>query len=194
MTEKKTAAEIVLDVMNKVQSLAKKEKNTAQGFNFRGIDAVMNVVGPALREAGGFILPVGSEAEYATAQTAKGGTVNIARLQVSYAFYGETGMPIVGTACAEAFDSGDKATAKAMSVAYRTFLLQLLCLPTDDPDPDTFSYEIADKEDKWATAIVDLQNKEQARELWESARRLKAPAAILEQIEAKAQTLKPKDA
>jgi hypothetical protein len=30
----------------------------------------------------------------------------------------------------------DKATAKAMSVAYRTFLLQVLALPTDDPDPD----------------------------------------------------------
>jgi hypothetical protein len=40
-------------------------------------------------------------------------------------------------------DSGDKATAKAMSVAMRTALLQALCLPTDEPDPDATSYERA---------------------------------------------------
>jgi len=42
--------------------------------------------------------------------------------------------------CAESMDSGDKATAKAMSVAYRTALLQTLCLPTDDVDPDAETY------------------------------------------------------
>jgi hypothetical protein len=29
-----------------------------------------------------------------------------------------------------------------MSVALRTFLLQVLCLPTDEPDPDSQSYEL----------------------------------------------------
>jgi hypothetical protein len=38
-------------------------------------------------------------------------------------------------------DAGDKATAKAMSVAFRTALLQSLSLPTDDVDPDAHSYE-----------------------------------------------------
>jgi len=41
---------------------------------------------------------------------------------------------------AESMDSGDKATAKAMSVAFRTALLQTLCLPTDESDPDADSY------------------------------------------------------
>ena len=40
----------------------------------------------------------------------------------------------------EAGDSGDKATPKAMSVALRTALLQTLMLPTDEPDPDSFTY------------------------------------------------------
>ena len=35
----------------------------------------------------------------------------------------------------EAFDAGDKATPKAMSVAYRTMLLQTLCLPTGEVEP-----------------------------------------------------------
>jgi hypothetical protein len=38
-------------------------------------------------------------------------------------------------------DSGDKAIAKAMSVAFRTALLQTLALPTDEADPDTSSYQ-----------------------------------------------------
>jgi hypothetical protein len=33
------------------------------------------------------------------------------------------------TVVGEAMDSGDKATAKAMSVAFRTALLQALCTP-----------------------------------------------------------------
>ena len=37
---------------------------------------------------------------------------------------------------AEAIDSGDKGTAKAMSVAYRIAILQTLTLPTGDRDPD----------------------------------------------------------
>ena len=37
-------------------------------------------------------------------------------------------------------DSGDKATAKAMSVAFRTALLQVFFLPTDEKDPDEDSF------------------------------------------------------
>jgi hypothetical protein len=40
-------------------------------------------------------------------------------------------------------DSGDKAVPKAMSVAFRTALLQALALPTDEPDPDASTYERA---------------------------------------------------
>ncbi len=68
------ANEIILAVMNEVQGLAKKDKNTAQGFNFRGIDAVMNAVGPALRKAGGFIVPRVVERTDTVGQTAKGST------------------------------------------------------------------------------------------------------------------------
>jgi hypothetical protein len=38
-------------------------------------------------------------------------------------------------------DSGDKSLSKAMSVAWRTFLLQTFHLPTNDPDPDSEGYE-----------------------------------------------------
>lgn len=192
------ANEIILAVMNEVQGLAKKDKNTAQGFNFRGIDAVMNAVGPALRKAGGFIVPRVIERTDAVGQTAKGSPINIVHLTVEYAVHGSEGEPIVGTASSEAFDSGDKATAKAMSVAYRTFLLQLLCLPTDEPDPDTFSYEIGHQEKPsatktaqpvaWSERVVGLTDVDSARRLYMEAQKAKAPKSILDEITAKVAT------
>jgi hypothetical protein len=143
--DKKTAVEVIAAVMDDVQAVGKKDRNASQGFNFRGIDAVMNAVGPALRAHGGFVIPVVESVAYETATSAKGATLNIARVFVKYEVHGQVGEPVTGSVVAEAFDMGDKATAKAMSVAYRTFLLQLLCLPTDEPDPDTFSYQVEGK-------------------------------------------------
>lgn len=183
-----TAAEVIRNVMNDVQGLAKKDKNTQQGFNFRGIDAVMNAVGPSLRRHGGFIAPSLDSVTYEVAQSRSGGTINIARVVVTYAVHGQTGEPILGSVAAEAFDSGDKATAKAMSVAYRTFLLQLLCLPTDEPDPDTYSYEMGASLD-WSEAINTVTTKEEARALWKEAKSGKAPSDVLASIEAKANSL-----
>jgi hypothetical protein len=136
------AQQVIVTVMAEVNSVAKKDKNQSQGFNFRGIDAVMNAVGPALRKAGGFIVPEVLGVENTAVPSASGKSLNVVRVSVKYSVFGTEGEPIVGIIAAEAFDSGDKATAKAMSVAYRTFLLQLLCLPTDEPDPDHDSYEI----------------------------------------------------
>lgn len=137
-----TAIEVIQTVMSEVQGLAKTDRNQAQGFNFRGIDAVMNAVGPALRKAGGFIVPSVVEKTSEVQPSRNGGSLQVVRLTVAYTVVGSEGDPITGTVAAEAFDSGDKATAKAMSVAYRTFLLQVLCLPTDEPDPDASSYEL----------------------------------------------------
>ena len=138
-----TAAEVVLKVMGEVRGLAKKDKNTNQNFNFRGIDSVMNVVGPALRDAGGFVVPKVLSSQHGQVANKSGGMNNTCHLEVEFSVYGTEGDPVVGVVAAESFDAGDKATAKAMSVAMRTFLLQLLCLPTDEPDPDSYSYETA---------------------------------------------------
>jgi hypothetical protein len=188
------AREIIQAVMQDVQGLAKKDKNTHQGFAFRGIDAVMNAVGPALRTHGGFIVPQVVEKTHEIMN----GKLNLVRISVSFSVYGSEGEPITGTVAAEAFDSGDKATAKAMSVAYRTFLLQLLCLPTDEPDPDSYTYNIAEVavESKpttrnWSSEIEALGDIELARQLYNEARTAKAGTKVLDAIKAKVTTLAP---
>ena len=138
-----TARQVVINVMNDVQGVGKNDKNTQQGFNFRGIDAVLNAVGPALRKHGGFIVPKILSSETSIAPTKNGGAVNIVRLHVEYSVFGAEGEPLVGDVVSESMDSGDKSTAKALSVALRSFLIQLLALPTHEPDPDSQTYEIA---------------------------------------------------
>jgi hypothetical protein len=122
------------------------------------------------------------------ATTAKGSTMNVVRLIVEFAVHGTEGEPVTGVVAAEAFDSGDKATAKAMSVAYRTFMLQTFCLPTDEPDPDSFSYQATTGTD-WTQAIDALDTVEAARELWKQASTARAPKAITDAITAKADAL-----
>lgn len=133
-----TAAQSIAGVLKEVGAVGKDSRNAQQGFNYRGVDAVVNAVHPALAKIGGFIVPrmVSQEVEHAT--TSKGAAMVVVRLVTDYAWYGtDDSDPIVGRVSSEAFDTADKATAKAWSVAYRTFLLQTLNLPTDDPDPDS---------------------------------------------------------
>jgi len=127
--------------MEAVQAVRKDSKNQAQRFNFRGIDAVMNAVGPALRKHGVVILPEEVDVHRTNGTTANGKQTAEVVVKVTYRVYGPAGDSIHGKVAAEAMDFGDKAIAKAMSVAYRTFLLQALTIPTDEPDPDGESFD-----------------------------------------------------
>lgn len=132
-------------VMKKVRSVAKRDKNTSPysgGYNFRGVDAVVNAVGPKLREVGVIVVPIVEESSYGTVEVGQKRTLmGHARVTVTYRFYGPDGTHLDCRVPGEAMDSGDKAMSKAMSVAFRTALIQALCLPTDEPDPDASSYE-----------------------------------------------------
>lgn len=128
-------------VANAVGAVNKTGRNTHQGFNFRGIDAVVNAVSPAMRDNGVVVFPrVISSAYEMVTVGAKQSHMMQARVTVEYAFYACDGSNVSAIVAAESMDSGDKATAKAMSVAFRTALLQVLCLPTDETDPDAETF------------------------------------------------------
>ncbi len=134
--------EALANVMADVQSVSKSERNTHQNFSFRGIDAVLNAVGPAFRKHGVIVLPEVTDYTYSQLEIGTKRTLSgHAMLTVRFTFVGPEGDTLSATVVAESMDSGDKATAKAMSVALRTALLQSLCLPTDEPDPDHSTYE-----------------------------------------------------
>jgi hypothetical protein len=129
-------------VMADVQSVAKNDKNTHQNFNFRGIDAVLNAVGPVLRQHKVVVMPTVKDYRFETVEVGqKRSLMGHVIVQVDYTFYGPSGDHLTCSVYGEAMDSGDKAMPKAMSVAFRTALLQALALPTDEPDPDASSYQ-----------------------------------------------------
>ena len=155
MENKLPIAQALNEIMKAVGAIAKKDKNTAQGFNFRGIDSVVNAVSPALQKFGVVIVPSVEEYEYQTVEIGRNRTaMGHVRVKVTYTFIGANGDAIKATVVGEAMDSGDKATAKAMSVAFRTALLQSLSLPTDEVDPDANSYERSSAEDILAPEAV----------------------------------------
>ena len=157
MTETKALpiAQAMNAIMKEVGAIAKKDKNTSQGFNFRGIDSVVNAVSPALQKHGVIVVPSVEDYEYATVEIGRNRTaMGHVKVKVTYTFIGSSGDSIKATVVGEAMDSGDKATAKAMSVAFRTALLQALSLPTDEPDPDATSYERSSAKDVLAPSAV----------------------------------------
>lgn len=130
-------------VMADVGAVSKSGRNTQQNFNFRGIDAVVNVVGPVLRDHGVVTLPIVEDVTYESYSTKSGALMRSCHLRIRWRIVGPAGDHLDAVVVAEASDAGDKATAKAHSVNYRTMLLQVLCIPTDEPDPDEFVYERA---------------------------------------------------
>jgi hypothetical protein len=129
----------ILAVMADLTSLPKTDRNEHQRFTFRGVDAVVNAVGPLLRKHGLIVYPLHVGVESEVIATGQGKPMTRVVVTAEYRWQDAEGHIDVATV-GEAFDAGDKATPKAMSVAYRTMILQTLCLPTDDPDPDSHTY------------------------------------------------------
>lgn len=133
-------------VMEEVGAVSKREKNQQQNFNFRGVDSVVNAVSPALRKHGVVVFPEVIDSQYSSIEVGQRRTLmGHCRVTVKYTFAAPDGSTVSAVVAAESMDSGDKATAKAMSVAFRTALLQTLCLPTDEQDPDHDVYERSPK-------------------------------------------------
>lgn len=142
MSGKPSVVEALAAVMRAVPAVGKDDRNTQQGFNYRGIDGVLNAVGPALREHGVVVMPEVQDVEYSTEEVgSRRSRVGFVRVTVKYRFIGPAGDELCCVVAGEAMDAGDKATPKAMSVAFRTALLQVLAIPTHEPDPDSQSYE-----------------------------------------------------
>ena len=139
--ETPTVVQALSLVMADIGAVAKSGVNQQQKFYFRGVDAVVNAASPAFRRRGVVVVPTLLEKSRTSSQTKSGSTLNVVEVTVKYTFHGPAGDSVCAVVAAEAFDSGDKATAKAMSVAFRTALLQTLALPTDEADPDADVYD-----------------------------------------------------
>jgi hypothetical protein len=147
MTEAPSVHVALAAVKKAVGAVGKDQRNTAQNFNFRGVDAVVNAAAPHLNEHGVIVLPEVLDYSTETVEVGRNKTP-MAHVsgKVKYHFAGPAGDEVCAVVVSEAMDSGDKTMPKFMSVAYRIALLQVLNLPTDEPDPDASAYERSSRE------------------------------------------------
>ena len=145
----KNIYQTISDVMEEIGAIGKDKKNQSQGFMYRGIDAVMNALSPALIKHKLFVVPEVLE-QIREERTNKNGTTLIYSVcKIKYTFYAEDGSSVSATVIGEGMDSGDKATNKAMSIAFKYACFQVFCIPTEEMvDPDADVHEVAPKATK----------------------------------------------
>ncbi len=119
--------------------ISKDRENRQQGFAFRGIDQVYNALAPMLAKHGLVILPRITERTVTERTTKTGGVLFYVVVKAEFDFVAtEDGSKHTVVTYGEAMDSGDKATNKAMSIAYKYAAFQTFCIPTEQTavDPD----------------------------------------------------------
>jgi hypothetical protein len=205
LTETPTIFVALNNVKSAIGAVRKQEKNQMQNFLFRGVDAVVNAAAPELNKHGVIVTPEVLDYSYEVAEFGSKRTLmGHVQVKVKYTFWGPAGDFVSSTVFAESTDSGDKAAAKAMSVAYRIALLQTLNLPTDEPDPDEQSYERsqpvtqtvtkparaavkkvtvpwvdkANGDADWEATIAKVETTDQLNEVWKKAGELGTLPAI----------------
>ena len=130
----------ISEVMQAVasQGIAKTRRNQQQGYDFRGIDDVYDSLAPIIAKAGLCVIPRMTERTSSERETAKGGVLFYVVVRAEFDFVScRDGSIHTAVTYGEAMDSGDKATNKAMSAAYKYACFQTFCIPIKgDNDAD----------------------------------------------------------
>ena len=132
--------EAITAIMAEVDAIDKSKKNKEQGFMFRGIDDVYNMVHPLLAKHGVFSIPEVMDERTEERKSARGGNLIYRMLKMKYTFFAQDGSNVAAIVIGEGMDTGDKASNKAMAVAHKYALIQIFSIPTcdlDDPDAET---------------------------------------------------------
>ncbi len=109
----------ILSMKRHIGAIGKHGKVDIKGgarYDFRAFDDVLDAVAPLMNEFGLLIVPVVVNKEERIE-----GNKHYAILTMSYRIYAEDGSFIEGSAVGESFDTGDKASTKAQTVALRIF-------------------------------------------------------------------------
>jgi hypothetical protein len=120
-----------------IGAVPKADRNAQQGFTFRGIDTIMRHVGPVFAHLGIVPVPEVLESQVEVVNVGSGDrarTWRLVQLRVRYTFWSPAGDCIEAVTTGEGFDPGDKAASKAMSMAYKYALLQVLCISDAEVD------------------------------------------------------------
>ncbi|WP_230558544.1 ERF family protein [Sphingomonas segetis] len=126
--------------------IAKTRRNTqGSGYNFRGIDDVYAALSPLLAKHKLVVVPRVLTREVIERQSKNGGALFYVTVHAEFDFVSAIdGTTHTAATFGEAMDSGDKATNKAMSAAYKYAAFMTFAIPTEgDNDADAVTHEVA---------------------------------------------------
>lgn len=133
----------MIAIASEVPSIAKVQKNAAQGYSFRGVDDVFNALQPLLSKHGVFMTSEILDLKREERPTKSGGVMAFVTTRVRYSFVAKDGSSIATESAGEGADTGDKSTAKSLSIAMKYALLQSFMVPTADAkDPERDNPEL----------------------------------------------------
>ena len=149
----------IIGVMADIGAIGKDKKNAQQGFKYRGVDDVMNALQPAMVQHGLFVVPEIIDQKREERKTNRGGNLIYSVCTVRYTFYAKDGSSVQCVVVGEVMDSGDKATNKAMSIAFKYACFQVFCIPTEEmKDPDAEVHTVAPREEPKIAAATAKAN------------------------------------
>ena len=157
-----------------VVGIAKNRTNSqGSGYKFRGIDDVYQAIAPLLASCGLCILPRVLKRESVERQSKSGGAIFYITVEAEFDFVAiADGSKHTVKTFGEAMDSGDKATNKAMSAAYKYACFQAFAIPIEGTtDADEHNYEVASGPDSnemadHITAIQDSTDEESLKKAY----------------------------
>ena len=123
-------------VMGELGAIEKVKRNQQQGFNYRGVDDVMNALNPLMVKHKLFCVPEVLEHQREERKTVKGGNLIYSVLKVRYTLYADDGSSISAIVMGEGMDSGDKSSNKALAIAYKYAMFQIFSIPTEETAPE----------------------------------------------------------
>lgn len=139
--------EAIANVMKDIDAVPKDRKNAQQGYAYRGIDEMYNSLNPIFSRHKVFCTSEIVNSIREERITKAGGLMIYAILDVKFTFYTVDGSSVSSVMRGEANDTSDKASNKAMSVAYKYALMQLLMIPTkEDKDIEAHTNEATKKQ------------------------------------------------
>jgi len=141
MQENKLIYSAIAAMVGEIGAITKDKRNTqGTGYNYRGIDDVMNALNPLLAKHQVFIVPEALDKTREERASRSGGNLIFTSITMRYTFYAVDGSSVSAVVVGEGMDSGDKSTNKAMAVAMKYAMFQVFCIPTEemvDPDAET---------------------------------------------------------
>jgi len=143
---------IIADIDAVKKKFSESQAQGAVKYAYRRIDDFLNALNPLLGKHKAFILPQVESNQRYEIQTSSGGRMNSVVLKMRFMIFADDGSYVEASTIGEGFDSGDKASNKAMAVALKYAVMQIFMVPTED---------IADPDDTDPDELAKLQSQQQ---------------------------------